>query len=61
VTTASTLLSLCELFSDAEPAILGEAASVDLGMKYCAQWIGTFIDEVPVEFVASRSPYWGVS
>jgi putative NIF3 family GTP cyclohydrolase 1 type 2 len=39
--------------------LLGEAASVDLGMKYCAQWIGTFIDEVPVEFIPSRSPYWG--
>jgi len=28
-------------------------------MKYCAQWIATFVNEVPVEFVASRSPYWG--
>lgn len=41
--------------------LLGEAASVDLGMKYCAEWITTFVKEVPVEFVSSRSPYWGVS
>lgn len=41
--------------------LLGEAASIDLGMKYCAEWIATFVNEVPVEFVSSRSPYWGVS
>jgi len=39
--------------------LLGEVASVDLGMKYCAQWIATFVEEVPVEFIAGRSPYWG--
>ena len=41
--------------------LLGEAASVDLGMKYCAQWIATFVEEVPAEFIPSRSPYWGIS
>lgn len=41
--------------------LLGEAASVDLGMKYCAQWVATFVNEAPVEFVPSRSPYWGVA
>ncbi len=40
--------------------LLGEAASVDLGMKYCAEWIATFVNDVPVEFVPSRSPYWGM-
>jgi len=41
--------------------LLGEAASVDLGMKYCADWIASFVDQVPVEFLSSRSTYWGVS
>lgn len=41
--------------------LLGETASVDFGMKYCAEWIATFVNEVPVEFVSSRSPYWGVA
>ena len=41
--------------------LLGEAASVDFGMKYCAEWIATFIPEVPVEFVPSHLPYWGIS
>jgi len=41
--------------------LLGEAASVDFGMKYCAQWIASFVNEVPVEFVPSRSPYWGMA
>jgi putative NIF3 family GTP cyclohydrolase 1 type 2 len=39
--------------------LLGEVASIDLGMKYCAQWIATFVQEVPVEFISGRSPYWG--
>jgi len=41
--------------------LLGEAASIDLGMKYCAEWVATFVPEVPVEFIPSHLPYWGVS
>lgn len=41
--------------------LLGEITSVELGMKYCAEWIGSFINEVPVEFIASRQAYWSVS
>jgi putative NIF3 family GTP cyclohydrolase 1 type 2 len=41
--------------------LLSEAASIDLGMKYCAGWIASFVDQVPVEFISSRSTYWGVS
>ena len=40
--------------------LLGQAASVDLGMKYCAEWIATFVEDVPVEFVPSRPVYWGI-
>ena len=41
--------------------LLGEVTSVELGMKYCAEWIASFVSEVPVEFIASRTPYWSVS
>jgi len=40
--------------------LLGEVASVDLGMKYCAEWISSFITEVPVEFIGSSKAYWSV-
>jgi len=40
--------------------LLGEVASVDLGMKYCAEWISSFITEVPVEFIGSGKSYWSV-
>jgi putative NIF3 family GTP cyclohydrolase 1 type 2 len=40
--------------------LLGEVASVDLGMKYCAEWISSFITEVPVEFISGGKTYWSV-
>jgi len=40
--------------------LLGEVTSIDLGMKHCADWIASFVSEAPVEFIASRAPYWGV-
>lgn len=38
--------------------LLGEAASVQAGMKYCADWLGGFVTEVPVRFVPLPEPYW---
>jgi putative NIF3 family GTP cyclohydrolase 1 type 2 len=40
--------------------LLGEAASVDLGMRYCAEWLTSFIAEVPVEFIGCGKAYWSV-
>jgi putative NIF3 family GTP cyclohydrolase 1 type 2 len=40
--------------------LLGETASVDFGMRACAEWAASFINEVPVRFIPSRSPYWGI-
>jgi putative NIF3 family GTP cyclohydrolase 1 type 2 len=28
------------------------------GMDYCAQWLRTFITEVPVKFLSSNEPFW---
>jgi len=38
--------------------LLGHVVSEQAGMKYCAEWLGTFIHEVPVEFIAADEPFW---
>ena len=38
--------------------ILGHVVSEQAGMKYCAEWLRSFITEVPVEFIAAAEPYW---
>ena len=38
--------------------ILGHIPSEQAGMQYCADWLKTFIPEVPVEFIAAREPFW---
>lgn len=38
--------------------LLGQGASVQAGMKYCADWVGTFVTEVPVKFMPLPEPYW---
>ena len=40
--------------------VMGHVVSEQSGMKYCAEWIATFVNEVPVEFVPSRPIYWGI-
>lgn len=38
--------------------ILGHLVSEQAGMKYCAEWLKSFLPEVPVEFIAAAEPYW---
>lgn len=38
--------------------LLGESRSLGGGMKYCADWIKTFVSEVPVDYVPVVEPYW---
>ena len=38
--------------------ILGHVMSEQAGMKYCAEWLKSFITEVPVEFITTPEPYW---
>jgi putative NIF3 family GTP cyclohydrolase 1 type 2 len=38
--------------------VLGHVVSEQAGMKYCAEWLKTFISDVPVEFVAAGEPFW---
>jgi len=38
--------------------ILGHTVSEEAGMEYCAKWMQSFIDEVPVFFVESHDPFY---
>ncbi len=38
--------------------ILGHANSEEPGMDYCADWLKTFVSEVPIEFVPAGNPFW---
>jgi putative NIF3 family GTP cyclohydrolase 1 type 2 len=38
--------------------VLGHVVSEQAGMKYCTEWLRTFVSDVPVEFVAAGEPFW---
>ena len=38
--------------------LLGHVVSEQAGMKYCAEWLRSFVPEVPVEFVPAAEPFW---
>ena len=38
--------------------VLGHVVSEQGGMKYCAEWLKGFLNEVPVDFVAAAEPFW---
>jgi putative NIF3 family GTP cyclohydrolase 1 type 2 len=38
--------------------VMGHVVSEQAGMKYCAEWLRTFVSDVPVEFVAAEEPFW---
>jgi putative NIF3 family GTP cyclohydrolase 1 type 2 len=38
--------------------IMGHEASEEPGMEDCANWLRTFITEVPIQFVKANEPYW---
>lgn len=37
--------------------LLGHIPSEQPGMEYCAEWLKTFVSEVPVEFVGTKEPF----
>lgn len=39
--------------------LMGHANSEEAGMEYCAEWLGKFITEIPVTFMAAGDPFWG--
>jgi putative NIF3 family GTP cyclohydrolase 1 type 2 len=38
--------------------VLGHVVSEQAGMKHCAEWLASFITEVPVGFVPAPEPFW---
>ena len=38
--------------------VLGHMVSEQAGMKFCAEWLKSFITEVPIEFIPAAEPYW---
>jgi len=38
--------------------ILSHIPSEQSGMEECTRWLKTFVNEVPVEFVPARDPFW---
>jgi hypothetical protein len=38
--------------------VLGHVVSEQAGMKYCAEWLKSFIPEVPIEFIPAAEPFW---
>jgi putative NIF3 family GTP cyclohydrolase 1 type 2 len=38
--------------------VLGHVVSEQAGMKYCAEWLRSFITEVPIEFIPAPEPFW---
>lgn len=40
--------------------LLGESSSEQAGMKHCAEWLKSFISEVPVEYIPVVEPYWNL-
>ncbi len=38
--------------------VIGHVPSEQAGMEECAQWLKTFVKNVPVEFVPTKQPFW---
>jgi len=38
--------------------VLGHIPSEQAGMLNCANWLKTFVSEVPVEFIPAAEPFW---
>jgi putative NIF3 family GTP cyclohydrolase 1 type 2 len=38
--------------------LLGHAISEEAGMRYCGQWLRSFVKDVPVRFVPAGDPFW---
>jgi len=41
--------------------VLGHVVSEQGGMKYCTEWLKSFVTDVPIEFVPASEPFWNPS
>jgi hypothetical protein len=49
-----------QAFSGAHKGLIlvGRVVSEEPGMELCANWLKTFISEVPIRHIAAGDPYW---
>jgi putative NIF3 family GTP cyclohydrolase 1 type 2 len=52
------VLDAAALGKDKGQIILGHAISEEPGMEDCANWLRTFISEVPIQFIRAGEPFW---
>ncbi|MGA2182695.1 MAG: Nif3-like dinuclear metal center hexameric protein [Bryobacteraceae bacterium] len=38
--------------------VMGHVVSEQSGMRYCAEWLKSFVTEVPVQFIPAPEPFW---
>lgn len=38
--------------------LAGHLISEEAGMEYCAEWLSTFIKDVPIHFIPAKDPFW---
>jgi putative NIF3 family GTP cyclohydrolase 1 type 2 len=38
--------------------VIGHVPSEQAGMKYCAEWLRSFVTEVPIAFLPADEPFW---
>jgi len=38
--------------------LLGHCISEEAGMKYCGEWLKSFVSEVPIKFIPAGDPFW---
>ena len=38
--------------------ILGHTVSEESGMRYCAEWLKSFLPGIPIEFIPAGEPFW---
>jgi putative NIF3 family GTP cyclohydrolase 1 type 2 len=38
--------------------VIGHVPSEQAGMEECARWLKTFVKDAPIEFVATKQPFW---
>lgn len=38
--------------------LLGHSISEEAGMKYCGEWLKSFVNDVPIKFIPAGDPFW---
>lgn len=47
-----------DMFRKKALILLGHCISEEAGMKYCGEWLKSFVNEVPIKFIPAGDPFW---